>query len=134
MLFAQICYIVFYPNDIFQVLEFDRLLILAESYCKGEAGKRLLKNVRFHTNPDEIERLLSETMEFKLSLDAGDSFPTGNYTDIDTFLKYLKITDYFLEVEHINELRSVLEIMKTSTDSLPLPAIPKTIPYLLKNP
>ncbi|HPB52355.1 MAG TPA: Smr/MutS family protein [Saprospiraceae bacterium] len=102
----------FYPNDIFQVLEFDRLLILAESYCKGEAGKRLLKNVRFHTNPDEIERLLSETMEFKLSLDAGDSFPTGNYTDIDTFLKYLKITDYFLEVEHINELRSVLEIMK----------------------
>ncbi len=102
----------FYPNDIFKILEFDRLITIAETYCKGEVGKKLLQNVRFHTEPEVIDLLLTETLEFKLSMNAGESFPTGNYTDITSFLKYLKITDYFLEVEHINELRNVLEIMK----------------------
>lgn len=101
-----------YPGDLFKILEFDKLIQIAESYCKGTPGRDLFSQINFSTDQNQIELQLSETLEFKLSIESGNPIPVNNYSNILEFLKYLKITDYFLEIEHINELKGVLEIMK----------------------
>ncbi len=103
---------VLYPKDLFQVLEFDKLIQMAISYCKGQPGIDLFDTVKLSMDATIIEKQLSQVSEFKLSIESGNTFPIGNYTDLKHFLKYLKITDYFLELEYINELKKVLEIMK----------------------
>lgn len=34
---------VFYPKDLFEVLEFDKVINLALPFCKGEPGRSLLQ-------------------------------------------------------------------------------------------
>lgn len=103
---------VFYPKELFQVLEFDKLLQIASGFCKGQPGIDLLQDVRFLADQALIEKNLLETEEFRLSITAGEPLPIASYSDISGFLKYLKIEDYFLEIEHINELKIILEIMR----------------------
>lgn len=103
---------VFYPKELFQVLEFDKLLQIASGFCKGQPGIDLVQGVRFLTDKALIEKNLLETEEFRLSITAGEPLSIANYTDISGFLKYLKIEDYFLEIEHINELKIILQIMR----------------------
>ena len=105
--------IVFYPEDICDVLEFDKVILLALPYCKGEPGRKLLKEIKFSTNFENIQEALSETIEYKLSIESGESFPSQIYSDISGFLKYLKITDYFLELSQIASIKQVLELMKS---------------------
>ncbi len=102
----------FYPKDIFEVLEFNKLIHLAIEYCKGDPGKDLIQNIKFETDFHIIENLLKETTEFKHSIDSGEAFPSQHYSDISVFLKFLKIDDYFLELEQIAALKQVLEVSR----------------------
>ena len=101
-----------YPKDIFEVLEFNKLIHLTAQYCKGDPGRDLVQQVKFLTDFQSIETLLKETLEFKNSIESGEPFPSQHYTDISVFLKYLKIDDYFLELEQIAALKQVLELMR----------------------
>lgn len=103
----------FYPKDLFEVLEFDKVINLALPFCKGEPGRSLLQKVEFEVDHLQVQYSLKETAEYKLSIESGESFPSQIYDDISGFLKYLKITDYFLELEQIAAIKQVLELMRT---------------------
>jgi DNA mismatch repair protein MutS2 len=76
---------VLYPKDLFQVLEFDKLIQMAISYCKGQPGIDLFDTVKLSVDATIIEKQLSQVSEFKLSIESGNAFPIGNYTDHKTF-------------------------------------------------
>ena len=103
----------FYPKDLFEVLEFDKVINRALPFCKGEPGRSLLQKVEFENDHIQVQYSLKETAEYKLSIESGESFPSQIYDDISGFLKYLKITDYFLELEQIAAIKQVLELMRT---------------------
>ena len=87
----------FYPKDLFEVLEFDKVINLALPFCKGEPGRSLLQKVEFEVDHLQVQYSLKETAEYKLSIESGESFPSQIYDDISGFLKYLKIS-YYLRI------------------------------------
>lgn len=120
----------FYPKEIFQLLEFDKLLNQTLQFCKGEPGRSLVSNVRFSADIEFIEKSLAQTIEYKSSIEAAESFPSQIYVDISSFIKYLKIEDYFLELEHINSLRRILDIMKSLDNFATSSRLSKIYPLL----
>ena len=75
----------FYPIDLFEVLEFDKVINLALPFCKGEPGRSLLQKVEFENDHIQVQYSLKETAEYKLSIESGESFPSQIYDDISGF-------------------------------------------------
>lgn len=54
-----------YPSDIYEKLEFDKILNLLSGYCIGEPAKKIASSMRCYTNASKIENLLDEILNLK---------------------------------------------------------------------
>jgi DNA mismatch repair protein MutS2 len=72
------------------VLEYDKIREILESYATSGLGKRLAMRIRPLTDLDRIEQLISETTELKYALAPDGWLPMGGLHDLSPFLEKLK--------------------------------------------
>ena len=88
-----------YPTDIFEKLEFDKILERLSNYCLGEPAKKLVENIRLFNNKSSIGRLLDEVVEYQRSMELDNEVPVHYYESILDELRLLKTVDYVLEID-----------------------------------
>jgi len=119
-----------YPEDIFEKLEFDKIITLTQKYCKGERAKKILEKPALYNQKDRIERMLSEVAELKQMTEDGKPIPLRAYQNIDEALFWLRKIDSVLEIENIlhvyDHILSVFELDKTFKDPANKKRYPQT--------
>lgn len=98
------------PKDLYERLEFDKIIALLEKECLGDLGREAIRQLPLLTEVEAIERLLKEVWEYKLTLEKNDHFPLATYEDLAEDLKMLDIQDYVLPEEGFRRINAVLVI------------------------
>ncbi|HMQ45940.1 MAG TPA: endonuclease MutS2 [Saprospiraceae bacterium] len=96
------------PRDLFEKLEFDKILELLEKESQGDLGKEKLKALRPITDVALIEKNLDEVDEFKLSLERPERIPVSAYYSISEDLKMLELEGYVLPEEGLRRINLIL--------------------------
>lgn len=100
------------PRDLYEKLEFDKVLELVEKQCLGDLGRLAVQRLRPHTDLNYVEKLLQEVKEFKVCIDNNDKFPVSQYQDISEDLKLLEIEDYVLAEEAFKRVNTILLLVR----------------------
>ena len=96
------------PKDLYQKLEFDKILDLLDRECLGVLGREEVRSMEPETSVQLIRRKLRETEEFKRSLEQNDHFPIQPYEEISDDLRMLEIEDYVLSEESLKRINIIL--------------------------
>ncbi|MFK7981585.1 MAG: endonuclease MutS2 [Saprospiraceae bacterium] len=108
------------PKDLYEKLEFDKILELVEAECFGVLGKEVVREISPDTSKPNILRKLREVKEYQITL-GNDPFPMRAYEEISQDLRMLEIEDYVLPIEGLQRiniiLRSIHLIFKYFADS-----------------
>ena len=100
------------PGDLYQKLEFDKVLELLAQECLGPMGQAAVKKIIPGTAQVLIEQKLNEISEFKATDENKDWFPISTYSDVSEDLKMLAIEGYVLSEESLKNIGRVLKLMK----------------------
>ena len=98
------------PKDIYDILEFDKILAETEKYCFGELGRKYFNNFIHSTNPSQIEQWLSEVYEYSQSFENKHNIPISSYNQITEDLQMLSIEGYVLSIESLCNIAKTLLI------------------------
>ena len=102
----------FYPADLFEKLEFDKVLELVKRECLTEmAGEQVLQ-LRPDTQFEAIDKALRQVKELKLSLEKNDRFPLARFSDFRPDIALLPKDGYTLQVETFQAILEVLLVMR----------------------
>ena len=63
----------FIPKDIYEKLEFDKIIVLLQNECLGEVAQEKLARLRPDTIKFMIEKRLKETHEMKAGFDNNEN-------------------------------------------------------------
>lgn len=96
------------PGDIYDKLEFDKIIDLLEGSCYGERGRVAVQELKPSTDLEQIDRWLAEVDEFKRTLERRDNFPIGAYQEIAEELRMLEIEGFVLPEEGLQKLNVLL--------------------------
>ncbi len=96
------------PKDIYEKLEFDKVLQLLENACLGALARAEVQGTVLQQEAPTIERLLDEVAEFKQSLESTASFPLQVYHDLAEDLRLLEVIDSVLSEEALQKIAVVL--------------------------
>ncbi len=96
------------PKDLYEKLEFDKVLVLLEKECHGDLGREAVRAMPVMTEVVAIERQLNEVWEYKITLEDNDHFPLSTYEDLAEDLKLLAIIDYVLPEDAWRRINNVL--------------------------
>ena len=92
------------PKDLFQRLEFDKVLLLIEQECQGELGKAAALQIKPGANLERIETKLKETREMRRAIEYNDRMHIPAYADLQEDLQLLEIQDYVLPEDGLRRL------------------------------
>ncbi len=98
----------FEPKDLFEKLEFNKILTILEKECLGELGRAAVRALRPVNELEGVERRLRETTEYMLTLSKSDPFPIAAYFPLDEDLKLLEVPDYVLTEDAFKRINIVL--------------------------
>ena len=90
------------PKDLYEKLEYDKILELLENHCLGDLGKSAIQKIKPETELALIEGKLKEVKEFKMAIDNNDHFPISAYNDLTKDLRMLEVVDYVLPEESLS--------------------------------
>lgn len=76
------------------------------AYCLGEGGKARVAAIAFNNQPDEINKQLSITEEFRTLLLTVFGYPVSEYFNLDEELTHILVPGTFLATETLVLLRS----------------------------
>lgn len=99
----------FYPQNIEEKIEFDKIRELLKTYCISSLGRDEINNMQFSTSIKDIDEKLSQTKEFKCLLETDINFPYENYYDCRKNLSRITCTDGYLTENELFELKLSLE-------------------------
>ncbi len=102
----------FYPADLFEKLEFDKVLELLRRECITEMAQAQVLEIKPGTDFTVIDRALRQVKELKQSLEKNDRFPLAHFTDYRPAIVYLTKDGYTLQVETFQAILQVLLIMR----------------------
>ena len=77
------------PKDLYEKLEFDKVLQLLIQECLGDPGRQYFVDLTVSTDLIWIENRLKEAKELKLCLEKSDRFPFGDYEE-SNFNRFMK--------------------------------------------
>jgi DNA mismatch repair protein MutS2 len=100
------------PGDLYEKLEFDKIITLLEAACYGEQGKALVRAIEPLADLSKIERSLDEVDEFRRTLERSENFPIGAYQEINQELRMLEISGFVLPEEGLQKLNILLLFIK----------------------
>ena len=98
------------PKDLYEKLEFDKILKLLEAECLGTLGIEAIQGLKIMTDAEEINRHLTEVKSYKLTIEEKDHFPLSAYQDISEDLYMLAKSGYVLPVEGLQRINQQLLI------------------------
>ena len=101
-----------FPNDLYEKLEFDKVIQLLIVECLGEPAQLYFFSLIPTADLKTIEQQLKMVRELKLSLEKSDKFPLANYFTIVEDVKLLPIEGYVLSVESLQRINKLLIIFK----------------------
>jgi DNA mismatch repair protein MutS2 len=96
------------PRDLYEKLEFDKVIALLERECSGELGVAYFQALQPESDLKSIEKKLKETKELKLALEKNDKFPFNNYAPVDEDVKYLHIEGFVLTIDSLQRINRIL--------------------------
>lgn len=102
----------FEPRDVFQKLEFDKVLDLLEKEAMTPMAAERLRALTPSLSFQEIDQWLRETREYKLTLEKNDRFPLEAFSDLRPNLRMLEIAGYTLPTEAFQQILRILLIMR----------------------
>lgn len=102
-----------YPENCIAKLEFDKIKTLIHDQCISAMGATLVDEMPLITDESEIQRLLSETKEFKEILSNELKFPIDHFFDVSSEIKLLKIENTVLEAAKLHRLQLFLTNIKS---------------------
>lgn len=100
-----------HPHDLYQKLEFDRILQTLQTYCMGSIGIEHVEQLAPSNEAAEIEARLRETYEMQQSFVERNPFPVRNYQSILEDVKLLRIPDFVLNEEALHRVQIVMQGM-----------------------
>ena len=96
------------PKDIYEKLEFDKIIGLLQKECLGELGKLAFESLPILTDHKSIESLLHEVSQYKLSIEENDHFPLTAYQDLSEDLRHLAVEGSVLTTEGLQRINTIL--------------------------
>lgn len=99
------------PEDLIEKLEFDKILQLAQSYCRGELGAAALAEAPIYADLERVEARLIEVEQMHKTYLEGHHFPLGAYIDLSGEYQRLRIEGYVLTLESTQAIR--LQLLNT---------------------
>ena len=99
-----------YPKDLYEKLEFNKLLQLISIECQGESGREQILATSISVDKAEIDRMLCEADEYKKCLERSAPIPCGPYEKIEQDLFFLSKEGYVLEVDSIQRLHRIMHL------------------------
>ncbi len=100
------------PKDLYQKLEFDKVLTLVQEECLGELGAEVVNAIQPQLRKAVIDKLLNEVEEYKRAIEKNDRLPMSAYADISRDLKMLEIPDYVLPEEALGRINIILRFIQ----------------------
>ena len=100
------------PKDLYEKLEFDKILNLLKNFCLGELGKDAIEKIKPETGVVLIKGKLQEVKEFTLTLQNDDRFPISAYSEITKDLRMLEVVDFVLPEEGLQRINVILLFMR----------------------
>lgn len=94
-----------FPSDFEEKLGFNLIRKLLADNCLSSLGRSRIERIAFSTDPDEIEKWLSETAEMKQIVQFEERFPAQDYYDMVPDLMHVRIPGSYLEPDRLSELR-----------------------------
>lgn len=98
-----------YPSSAVVQLEFDKVIHLLEQYVRTNYAMGKLNTLRTHTDKNIIEKLLGETWEYKVLMQAGLYLPNDFTIDIQKEIKILGIPGATLSGEELLKIKSLAQ-------------------------
>ena len=97
-----------YPSNIETKLGFDKIKNNIREKCTGKFGQDYVNNIKFSSDPKLIKKLLMQTDEFVKILQSEESFPGGEYFNLNRHLIKASKIDAHLTEEEFHELKLTL--------------------------
>jgi DNA mismatch repair protein MutS2 len=99
------------PRDLYEKLEFDKIIELTAKECLGELGVARIQAMMPSNKMEEIDRQLKEVDELKIAIVKNDKFPIQNYFNVYEELKMLDIDGYVLQVDGLQKINTLLVLI-----------------------
>jgi DNA mismatch repair protein MutS2 len=93
-----------FPEEFERKLGFDQIRERLRQYCLGPLGARLVDEMSFSSDFNQVKSRLEQNAEFKQILEKADEFPASHYYDTDTYFKTAAIEGSFLEEEAFHQI------------------------------
>jgi DNA mismatch repair protein MutS2 len=100
------------PKDLYEKLEFDKVIELVAAECLGELGVEQVHKIRPTDDVAWIDRRLKEVNELRLIIGKNEKFPIQVYFNIMDELRMLDIEGYTLDVEGLQKINRLLLIIR----------------------
>jgi DNA mismatch repair protein MutS2 len=100
------------PRDLYEKLEFDKIIELTAKECLGELGVERVLAMQPTIDALAIDNQLKEVHELKIAISKNDKFPIQNYANIYEELKMLEIDGYVLQVEGLQKINNLLILIQ----------------------
>ena len=100
-----------YPEDLYQKLEFDKILERLSSYCMGAPAKARIAKMKVFDNAERIASMLEEIVEYQKCMDMQIEFPIAHYESILDELRLLRTENYVLELESYLRINTHLQLI-----------------------
>lgn len=97
-----------YPVNIEEKIGFIKIKEKLTKKCEGEYGKAFINEIKFSSEFETISNLTNQADEFLKIIRSQESFPGGNYFNIDKYLLKISKFDAYLLCEEFHELKLTL--------------------------
>jgi len=101
-----------YPKDIFEKVEFDKVLQLVEQALLGEKAIEYLHKEEFLTQIEQIQQKLDEVDQWSNAIADGNPIPLETYESVESDIPLLKKEGYVLSVEAIRRIYRLIHLAK----------------------
>ena len=101
-----------YPANLEQKINFVKIKELLKSECTSSLGQSYVDSISFSADFTLVQRLLDQTEEFRQLLNAGESFPSSHFTNLNPYLEKAKLEGAFLDQEEFQEVKLALQTLK----------------------
>jgi len=102
-----------YPANLEQKINFVKIKELLKSECTSSLGQSYVDSISFSADFTLVQRLLDQTEEFRQLLNAGESFPSSHFTNLNPYLEKAKLEGAFLDQEEFQEVKLALQTLKS---------------------
>ena len=88
---------------------FDQIKEHVLARCISEMGRERVEQMRYSSEMEEVQRMLTETFEFKSVLQFDDPFPAQDYNNLLPVLARISIDGTYIETDELADLRNLIQ-------------------------